>query len=74
MGFDGPRTLTVADIRVSRRSVCVMLKYGSQREMRPSRRSVCVPLELEEGVRLRLGDSGAVLRSGQNPEMSNDDT
>jgi hypothetical protein len=35
---------------------------------------VYVPLELEVGVRLRLGDSGAVLRSGQKPEVSNNDT
>jgi hypothetical protein len=25
------------------------------------------------GVRLPVGDSGAVLRSGQKPELSNDD-
>ena len=37
-------------------------------------RSVCAPLVLEGGVRLRVGDSGAVLRSGQKPEVSADDT
>jgi hypothetical protein len=29
---------------------------------------------LEEGVRLRVVDSGAVLRSSQKPEMSDEDT
>jgi len=40
----------------------------------PLRRSVCVPLVLGGGVRLRVKYLGAALRSGQKPEVSNDDT
>ncbi len=43
-------------------------------ELGPSRRSVCVRFVLEEGVRLRVGDSGAVLGSGQRPEVYVEDT
>src|SRR5471032_2158127 len=43
-------------------------------ELGPSRRSVCAPCVLEGGVRLRVGDSGAVLRSGQRPELYVEDT
>ena len=42
--------------------------------LRPWRRSVCVSLVLEVGVRLRVVDSGAVLRWCQEPEVSADDT
>ena len=37
------------------------------------RRSVCASLVLEEGVQLRVVDSGAVLRSCQKPEVGNAD-